>query len=147
MLFEKTDSSAASGVTPHPQIECGAELSKCGSQGRVQGEQASPQANPQGWFQEFLTHQCARAPRGKLFFRAWQNPRGTECITGTSQRGAGQGDKSSRAMPHLFHLCLHLTAVGTFWRSSYRGTHSGWAFLVSSRSPSSCSQCCDVLVQ
>ena len=31
MLFEKTDSSAASGVTPHPQIECGAELSKCGS--------------------------------------------------------------------------------------------------------------------
>lgn len=82
----------------------------------------------------------------EAFLSSLQNPRGTERVTGPSQRGAVQGDRSSRAMPHLFHLCLHLTAVGTFWRSNYTGTHSGWAFLVSSCSPTSHSQRGKVLV-
>lgn len=66
----------------------------------------------------------------EAFLSSLVEPQGTESGTGASQRGAGQGDKSSRVLPYLFHLCLHLTSVGVFWRSNYTGTRSRWAFLV-----------------
>lgn len=110
MLFEETDSRAAPGVPP-PQIECGSELSKSGSQGRVQGVQASPQAKPRGWFQEFLTHQCASASRGNLFSQGWQNPRAQRVVQ-APLRGA-QGQETSH--PEFCPICFTYVFTSLLW--------------------------------
>lgn len=149
MLFEETDSSAASGVPPPPRpspdrMWCWAF--QVWFLGKGPGWEGISTGKTTGMVPGISYTPVCKCTMWEAFLSSLQNPRGTERVTGTSQRGAVQGDRSSRAMPHLFHLCLHLTAVGTFWRSNYTGTHSGWAFLVSSCSPTSHSQRGKVLV-
>ena len=129
MLFEETDSRAAPGVPPPPD-RMWLRAFQVWFLGKSPGCAGISTGETTGMVPGISYTPVCKCITWEPFLSRLAEPQGTESGTGASQRGAGLGDKSSRVLPHLFHLCLHLTAVGTFWRSNYTGTRSRWAFLV-----------------
>lgn len=89
MLFEETQHGCClpSSSPRWQRVSDGAEF---GSHRRVQVVQAFPCMEVQGSFLGFLTEKCKLSVQvqrgGRLWFlsQAWQNPRGTDNVIGTS---------------------------------------------------------------